>query len=364
MARSKKSGLDYFSVDVNAVKEIKMMKIIHLGSGLKTVGFYFFMLSYIYEKGYYIHFTEDLCFLVSVQMKISIEETKALLNECLTFGLFDMNLYQNEGILTSEEIQRYYMRIINSCKRKAELEKYNLLNNNKISKNKKKTPQNEPDLFGNNPNNSEFIPNNTELIRINTEETENNSSKMPINSEESTRNIKGNTIYTTTTTTTNARSRDKQESMSEIEDDDCKPNRGKEGESSEQTTIHSEQIGNNLCEVGRKELFSELSDEWKQNVSGLYGLPREKLDEYLTKFQLYCHSIDKTHTEMNDLKRHFVSWLKKEVHSINEKQKSNEEQCIDGQSRQPRTARHSNYDLRRPAPVPVATAEDYKNSSF
>ena len=64
MARPKKKGLEYFTNDVNFYQDIKIRKLIR-HKGIQSVSVYHILLCQIYSNGYFIHWDEDLPFILS-----------------------------------------------------------------------------------------------------------------------------------------------------------------------------------------------------------------------------------------------------------------------------------------------------------
>ncbi len=107
MARPLKEGLDYFSHDVDMSDDEKIiaMEAIHGDSGY---AFYCKLLERIYHSpGGFIEVKEDwqkqvLC----SRLRKGMEEFTALLNTSIDIGLFNKDLYQQEGKLSSNGVMK------------------------------------------------------------------------------------------------------------------------------------------------------------------------------------------------------------------------------------------------------------------
>lgn len=123
MAGKPKFGLEYFSLDVGIVRD---MKIKRLKRKHNTKGFaaFIFLLTVIYESGQYLKFKniEDVLFSLSEFIESTEKEAKVILDTIIELGLLHKDSFK-KGYLTSESIQyRYYnatkrrkVRILEDC---------------------------------------------------------------------------------------------------------------------------------------------------------------------------------------------------------------------------------------------------------
>jgi len=132
MARSK-SGLDYFSFDIDFFNDQKIefvsAKYGELGELIAIK-----LLCKIYREGYYLKWGEDECLLFSKKAgeDISKELVKNVIDELLKRGFFNKNLYDKYSILTSKGIQK---RFLEAAKRRKEIvffKEYFLLNGHDV----------------------------------------------------------------------------------------------------------------------------------------------------------------------------------------------------------------------------------------
>lgn len=114
MARPIKKGMDYFSLDVNLDDSIELVEAEH---GLQGFAIIIKLWQKIYSEGYYIDWKRDNIMLFS--RKINSEETlvSAVVNSCLSRGIFSREIYEKYEILTSKAIQKRYLTACKQTKR-------------------------------------------------------------------------------------------------------------------------------------------------------------------------------------------------------------------------------------------------------
>ena len=121
MARISKPGLDYFPLDVNFFQDRKVRRISnrHHAAGIAALTS---LLCLIFkEKGFYVAWNQDTLFDISQEVCCEEEEMQAIIDDCLSVGLFDTYIYKEYGILTSQAIQEQYHKIITDSRRKYKL---------------------------------------------------------------------------------------------------------------------------------------------------------------------------------------------------------------------------------------------------
>ena len=121
MARISKPGLDYFPLDVNFLQDRKVRRIScrHHAAGIAALTS---LLCLIYkEKGYYVLWNKDTLFDIAQEACCEEEEMQAIIDDCLSVGLFDAYIYKEYGVLTSQAIQEQYHKIIIDSRRKYKL---------------------------------------------------------------------------------------------------------------------------------------------------------------------------------------------------------------------------------------------------
>ena len=121
MARISKPELDYFPLDVNFLQDRKVRRIScrHHAAGIAALTS---LLCLIYkEKGYYVLWNKDTLFDIAQEACCEEEKMQAIIDDCLSVGLFDTYIYKEYGVLTSQAIQEQYHKIIIDSRRKYKL---------------------------------------------------------------------------------------------------------------------------------------------------------------------------------------------------------------------------------------------------
>lgn len=108
MARPIKTGLDYFSLDVDFYENMKTRKIMR-ACGPSSGSILTCLLCTIYRnKGYYILWDEDLPFEIADKVGVSEGAVSEVITKALQVDFFDQERYEQFRILTSAEIQNRY----------------------------------------------------------------------------------------------------------------------------------------------------------------------------------------------------------------------------------------------------------------
>lgn len=121
MARPRKSGLDYFPLDVDFFSDEKI--IVASGKfGIVAEVAALRLLCCIYRRGYFIEWNEPLKYKLLRDLPGTDATTlEAIVDELARWGFFDAELLRSQGILTSEGIQRRYFEAVRRCKPAADL---------------------------------------------------------------------------------------------------------------------------------------------------------------------------------------------------------------------------------------------------
>lgn len=124
MARTTKTGLEYFPLDSNFYNNRKIRRLLH-SQGVTSLAVWTVVMCKIYEKdGYYLKYDEDTCFDISDSiMGVSEGAVDEIIKVALKVKLFDEELFQKYHILTSESIQKQYIEIASRSRRKYEIDK-------------------------------------------------------------------------------------------------------------------------------------------------------------------------------------------------------------------------------------------------
>ena len=129
MGRNRK-GLSYFPFDIDFFQDLKIRKLIRCQGG-KAVTVYALLLCFIYKRGYYIRWDEELPFAISEQTGYDEAYIREVIKSCVTLGLFSRELFDGEGVLTSRGIQERYAEICELSRRVYVIEQFNLISEQK-----------------------------------------------------------------------------------------------------------------------------------------------------------------------------------------------------------------------------------------
>ena len=130
MGRNAKKGLEYYPMDVDIVSDIKIRKLIKYHGG-QALTVYTLLLCHIYKSGYFIHWDEDIPFVLSEQTGFDEEYIEKVVGYCITVGLFSEQLYNHDKVLTSKAIQERYSFICKQANRKSQIKEFSLISSDK-----------------------------------------------------------------------------------------------------------------------------------------------------------------------------------------------------------------------------------------
>lgn len=126
MSRPIKIGFDYFPFDVDFFSDIRIRKLTKSQGG-KAVTVYALLLCLIYKNGYYIRWDKELPFIISEQTGYEEVYIREVIKYCRTIGLFSDEVFLSDNILTSKGIQKRYLQMCASAKRKGDVTDYCLI---------------------------------------------------------------------------------------------------------------------------------------------------------------------------------------------------------------------------------------------
>jgi hypothetical protein len=107
MARPIKLGIEYFSLDVFPDEKVEYIETLY-----EAEGFYLWikLLQRIYSSGYFIEWSKFQLASMKKRTGIQMDKIEEILASCLEVGLFNQELFDQYGIITSRGIQkRFYM---------------------------------------------------------------------------------------------------------------------------------------------------------------------------------------------------------------------------------------------------------------
>jgi hypothetical protein len=105
-------------VGVNFMEE-NAMEVIEAKYGIKGSAIVLKLMCKIYKEGYYIRWDEEQCLIFANKAgrEVQAEEVQGIIEILFTKGILDRNSYQENGILTSESIQKVWMEATKRRKR-------------------------------------------------------------------------------------------------------------------------------------------------------------------------------------------------------------------------------------------------------
>ena len=129
MARPLKSGIDYFPLDCNFMKDIKVRKILR-ACGPSAIAVIVNLLCTIYQgDGYYMLWDEDTGFLIADDVGVKESFVHEVVKTAVQVDFFNAGMFGTRGILTSVGIQRRYKEATARRNNNALIADYNLLSN-------------------------------------------------------------------------------------------------------------------------------------------------------------------------------------------------------------------------------------------
>ena len=117
MARLTKSGIDYFTFDVDFFQDEKI-QFVSARFGTRGESIAVRLLCKIYRNGYYTEWNDDTALLFAKGVGDGCQDScaKDVVYELLKRGFFDRSIFERFGILTSRGIQKRYMEAIRRYK--------------------------------------------------------------------------------------------------------------------------------------------------------------------------------------------------------------------------------------------------------
>lgn len=126
MGRPTKQGIDYFPLDVGFFTDLKIRKISR-ACGSQSTSILICLLCNIYRNnGYYIVWDKDMPFVIADEIGVTEDAVSQVVIKAVQVGFFNEELYEKFGILTSETIQRRWLKITDYVDRKL-FNQYSLL---------------------------------------------------------------------------------------------------------------------------------------------------------------------------------------------------------------------------------------------
>ena len=123
-------GINYFPVGVNFMEE-NAMEVIEAKYGIKGPAIVLKLLCKIYKEGYFIRWDEEQCLIFANKAgrEVQVAEVQGIIEILFIKGIMDKNSYLENGILTSESIQKVWMEATKRRKRDLKALPYLLVKN-------------------------------------------------------------------------------------------------------------------------------------------------------------------------------------------------------------------------------------------
>ena len=111
-------GINYFPIGVNFMEE-NAMEVIEAKYGIKGPAIVLKLLCKIYKEGYFIRWDEEQCLIFANKAgrEVQAAEVQGIIEILFIKGIMDRNSYLENGILTSESIQKVWMEATKRRKR-------------------------------------------------------------------------------------------------------------------------------------------------------------------------------------------------------------------------------------------------------
>ncbi|MGJ9384160.1 DUF4373 domain-containing protein [Salipaludibacillus sp. CF4.18] len=121
MARPTKIGLDYFPLYVNMGDEFELIEAEY---GLEGFAILIKMYQKICSSGYFVKWEKKDQILFCKKVSLSVDVVNRIINDSANWGIFDSNLFNNFGVITSKDIQETYVHSTYKRKKVEMLEEY------------------------------------------------------------------------------------------------------------------------------------------------------------------------------------------------------------------------------------------------
>ena len=108
MARPTKRGLEYFPLDVDMEAD-SAVAFVEAKHGLEGYAVFVRLLQRIYRDGYYLAWDDRELYIFARSVAVPVDRVAAVVDDCLSERLFDLELFKKYGVLTSRGIQSRYV---------------------------------------------------------------------------------------------------------------------------------------------------------------------------------------------------------------------------------------------------------------
>lgn len=111
MARPKKSGIDFYSMDTNFYTQTQT-RLLKKEIGFEGICFYQYIAGVVLDKGYYSFFDDDLKLDICDYFSFDDDKINEYLRILLDKNFLDKELFKKYNILTSKKLQAMFLKVI------------------------------------------------------------------------------------------------------------------------------------------------------------------------------------------------------------------------------------------------------------
>lgn len=128
-------GLSYFPFDADFFGDIRIKILRGSEYGNTTVIVYLYILCEICKgKGYYVEYSEDFAYVVSCDLNIPQTAVSEIVSLFIEKKVFDKGLFEEYGVLSSDEIQKQYVAVQKRLRKKRSFDSRYILDKSLLAK--------------------------------------------------------------------------------------------------------------------------------------------------------------------------------------------------------------------------------------
>ena len=141
MARPKKTGLDYFPLDVDLFSDDKFVEVAAEHGSMEAGYIVTRLLCELYRVGYCYRWSGKTASVFAFKIGVAPELAASVVDGLLDAEFFNKEIYKAHGVLTSKGIQRRFLHITRGRVECEIKDSYSLLNEKKVKESKVKYPR-------------------------------------------------------------------------------------------------------------------------------------------------------------------------------------------------------------------------------
>ena len=117
MGRLPKQGIDFWPMDNGFLKDRKIRRI-KMSCGPSSPTILISLLSHIYsDYGYYVEWDDDMQFIIADEVGVCEDTVITVVSKALQVGFFNQDVFDKHSVLTSEWIQKTFLKAIKNRKK-------------------------------------------------------------------------------------------------------------------------------------------------------------------------------------------------------------------------------------------------------